>query len=164
MGHKSLPVLSDTGATLLTLSPTTIKHQRTKTVQIVGICNEPQEFPVSEHIHFGLCPLRDTHPFLLWSPTPTIYHAEMSEKHHDKIFFSQKGEINPELDVSHQRSQSGKLNDALTSIVCCVLEKTRADSGNTDHLSLLNQLPPYFWAKLPTGIDKFTAYIQSRLK
>ena len=31
---------------------------------------------------------------------------------------------------------------------------TRADSGNTDHLSLLNQLPPSLWAKSLTDVGK----------
>ena len=68
MGDESLPVRTDPRATLSVLSPTTIKqplHQRTKTVQTVGISNEPQEVPVSAPIPLYLGPLRDTHPFLL---------------------------------------------------------------------------------------------------
>ena len=58
------------------LDPTAIKQplpQSTKTVQIVGITNEPQEVPVSEPVPICLGPLRDTHPFLLISPPLPIY-------------------------------------------------------------------------------------------
>ena len=55
------------------LSPATMKQlllRSTKTVQLVGISNEPQEVPVPEPIPFCLGPLRDTHPFLLSSSAP----------------------------------------------------------------------------------------------
>ena len=43
----------------------------------------------------------------------------------------------------------------MTSFISSVSDGTRADSGNTDHLSLLNQLPLSPWAKSPTDIGKF---------
>ena len=72
IGDEILPALTDNRATLLVLSPTTTKRplpRCTKTVQIVGISNEPQEVPVSKPIPFCLGSLRDTHPFLLSSST-----------------------------------------------------------------------------------------------
>ena len=59
-----------------------------------------------------------------------------------------------ELDGSHQSSQPGKLNDPLTSFICSISVGARADSGNTDRSSPLNQLPPSLWAKSQTDIDK----------
>ena len=38
--------------------------------------------------------------------------------------------------------------------MCCVSDSTRAGSGKTDHLSLLNQLPPSLWTKSPTEVGK----------
>lgn len=64
------------------------------------------------------------------------------------IFFSQEGEIIPEFDSSYHSSQPGELNDPLTSLIRSVSDGTRADSGNTDHLSLLNQLPLALWGKI----------------
>ena len=42
----------------------------------------------------------------------------------------------------------------MTSSICCEANSTRADSGNTDHLSLLSQLPPSLWTKSPTDVGK----------
>ena len=42
----------------------------------------------------------------------------------------------------------------LTSFICSISDGTRADPGNTDHLSLLKQLPPSLWAKSLTNIGK----------
>ena len=42
----------------------------------------------------------------------------------------------------------------MTFFICFISDSTRADSENTDYLSLLNQLPPFLWAKSPTDIDK----------
>ena len=66
--------------------------------------------------------------------------------------FLPKGEIILESDSSHRSSQTGKLNEPLTSFICSVFDATKADSGNTD-LSLLNQLP-LSWAKSPNNIGK----------
>lgn len=76
------------------------------------------------------------------------------EKYHARISFSQKGKISLEFDSSYQNGQPGELNDTLTSFICAAPDSTSVDSGNTDHLSLLNQLPPSLWAKSPNDISK----------
>ena len=58
---------------LLVLNLTTIKQplpQSTKTVQVMGISNKPQQIPVPEPIHFSVGPLKDKHPFILSSSAP----------------------------------------------------------------------------------------------
>ena len=55
-----------------------------------------------------------------------------------------------EIDSGHQSNPPHELNDPLTSFICPISDGPRADSGNTDHLSLLSQLPPSLWAKSPT--------------
>ena len=67
-----------------------------------------------------------------------------------RISSSQKGEIILEFDSN----QPAELNDPLTSFICSVSDSARGDSGNTEHLSLLNQLPSSLWAKSPTDIGK----------
>ena len=47
-----------------------------------------------------------------------------------------------ELDNSHQNNQPGELNNSLTSFIFSISDGTKADSGKTDYLSLLNKLPP----------------------
>ena len=42
----------------------------------------------------------------------------------------------------------------MTSFICSVSDGTRADSGNTDHLSLLSQLSLSLWARSPSGVGK----------
>ena len=78
------------------LYPTTIKQalpQGTKTVQIVGISNEPQNIPVSEQIPFCLGPLSYTHPFLLGSLAPIhLLDQDLVEKNNARISFTQNGE------------------------------------------------------------------------
>ena len=59
-----------------------------------------------------------------------------------------------EFDMSHQNSQAGELNDPLTSFICSIFGGSGGNSGNTNHLSLLNQLPPSLWARSPTDIGK----------
>ena len=75
IGDEFLTVLTDTVATFLMLSPTTVKQplpQRTKTVQIVEIFNEPQEGLSLNWIglDLGLDPLRETHLFFLRNSVP----------------------------------------------------------------------------------------------
>lgn len=99
---------------------------------------------------FSLGPLRNTHHFLLSSSTPTyLFDQDFLGKYHARIFteFLQ-------LDSSHQSSQSVKLNDPLTYFISSVFDGTTADSGNTDHLFLLDQIPPSLWAKSPTDFGK----------
>ena len=38
--------------------------------------------------------------------------------------------------------------------ICSIPDSTKADSGNTNYLSLLNQLSPSLWAKSPPDIGK----------
>lgn len=101
-GDGSLPVQTDSAATLSLLNLTAIKQPlpwNAKTVQIVGIFNESQEVPVSEHIPFCLGPLRDTHHFLLSSFN--LIHSlgqDFSENYHARISFSQSGEIILEIE------------------------------------------------------------------
>ena len=95
-------MLIDVRATLLVLNPTTIKQslpQSTKTVQIVGINNEPQEVPISKPmIFFCLGPLRDAHPILLSaSALSHLLDHDFLEKYHDGISASQKGGNNSRL-------------------------------------------------------------------
>ena len=86
------------------------------------------------------------------------------EKYHVGISFSQKGEIIIELDSSHQNNPPGELNDALTSFMCFISDRTRADSGNTDLLSLFNQLPLFCGQNLQLMLGKPMAQLQSELK
>ena len=131
----------------------------------MGLSNEPQQAPVSEPIPLCLGPLRDTHTFLLSSSTSIhLLCRDFLEKHQARISFSQKGEIIPEFDSRHQSKQQCELNDSLISFICSISDDTRADSGNTDHLSLLNQLPSFLWAKSPLTVAKFTAHLPSRFK
>ena len=119
----------------------------------MGISSEPQEVPVSEPVPFCLGPLRDTHPFPLSYSAP-IYLLGFLENYHAGMSFSQKGKIILEFDSSHQSNQPSELNDPLTPFICSISDGTRADSGNTYHLSLLNQLPTPLWAKSPTDVSK----------
>lgn len=134
------------------LSPAATKQslpQSTKTVQIVRFSINPQQAPVSEMILFGLGPLRDTHPFLLSSSTPThLLCGDFLEKHHARISFSQKGEIILEFDSGHQNSQSGEWNNPSTSFICSKSDGTIGESWITDHLSLLDQLTILFMSKI----------------
>ena len=60
-----------------TLHPTTVKQpppQRTETVQIVGLSNDPQEVPVSERVPFCLGPLRVRHFFSPSVPPPLFIY------------------------------------------------------------------------------------------
>lgn len=65
----------------------------TKTAQIVGISNEPQEVTVSEPILSCLDTLRDTYPFSLIPQLIThVVDQDFLEKCHARISFSQKDE------------------------------------------------------------------------
>ena len=76
------------------------------------------------------------------------------ENYHVGVSFSQKGEKPLEFDSSHQNGQPGELNDHLTPRISSVSNSTRAVSGNTNHLSLFNQLAPSLWSKSPTDFGK----------
>lgn len=134
------------------LNPTAIKQLlpwRTKTIQIVGISNKPQQFlSMNLPIPFCLGPQRDTHSFLLSSSAAIhLLSQDLLEKHHIEISFSQKREINPEFDSSHQISQSGELNNPWTTFICSISDGTIVKFGSTNHLSLLVQLPSSLQAK-----------------
>ena len=66
-----------------------------------------------------------------------------------------------ELDTTDQPHE---LNDPLTSFICSISDGTRPDSGNTDHLSLLNQLPLSLRAKPPTDVYKIHSISHQNLK
>ena len=74
-------------------------------------------------------------------------------KYHVRDSFSQK-EIILEFDHKYQSSQAGELNDTLTSFICYISDDTRTDSGNSEHLSILNQVPHSLQAKSPIDIGK----------
>ena len=153
IGGKSLPVQTDIGTAFSVLNPTMIKQSLPssfKTVQIVGVSNEHQETPVSEHIPFCLGPLRATHPFLLIH----LLGWDILEKYHARISFSEKGEVILEIDSSHQSSSPGELNYCLKYFICLVSGGTRIDSENTDYLSLLNRSPVSLLAKPSTDDGK----------
>ena len=103
----------------------------------MGISNEPQQVPVSEPIPFFLGPLRDPRPFLFSSSASIHLLGQDFLKKYYAGIFSKKEEIILEFDSSHQSNQSGELNDLLTLFICSVSD-SRADSGNTDNLSILN--------------------------
>ena len=92
--------------------------------------------------------------FYPWSGSRMLCGVAKKKKYHARISFSQKKEIILEFDSSHQSHPPGELNYPLTSFICSVSESIRAYSRNTDHLSLLNQLPSLFWAKSPTDVGK----------
>ena len=134
------------------LKPAVVKQPLPR---IVEIFNEPQNVPVSEPIHFCLGPLSGTYHLPLSSSTSIhLLGRDFLRKYHARISFSQRGKIILEFDSSHQSNQPGELHDTLTSFICCVSDNTRADSVNTDHLSLLNQLPLSLRAKSPTDVGK----------
>lgn len=64
--------------------------------------------------------------------------------------FSQKGEIILEFDSSRQSSTLSELNE----FTCSVSDGSRADSGSTDHLSLLNQRPFSLRAESANDVSK----------
>ena len=63
-------------------------------------------------------------------------------------FLLSKTENNSRIDSSHQSYQPGELSDPLTSFICSISDSVKVAFGNTDHLSLLNQLPPVLQAKI----------------
>lgn len=65
-----------------------------------------------------------------------------------------KGKIILESDSSYQNSQPGEFNDPLMSFVCSVPGGTIAESRDTDHLVLLDRLPPSFWAQFSNDTGK----------
>ena len=69
------------------------------------------------------------------------------------LIFLPKGKIILEFDSS----QPSELNDPLTSFLCSIPDKAKAEPGNTDQLSLRNQLPS-LRAKSPTGKSQYTSH------
>ena len=74
---------------------------------------------------------KDTHSF----------HSSSSTFTQLLVKYSQEGAIILEHYSSHQSNQPGKLNDPLISFICSVYDSVKDDSGGTDHLPLLNQVP-----------------------
>lgn len=95
----------------------------------------------------------DTYPFVL-SPSDLIrvLSRDFLEKYHSRVSFTQRGEIIPEFDSHCQNSQSGDLNNFSTSSVFffSFSDSTVTESGSTDQLSLVDQLPSSLWAKSST--------------
>ena len=108
IGDESLCVFIDARATLSVINPPALKQpvpQSTKTVQIVGISDEPRQVPVSEPLPYCLGPLRDAHPFLLNSSTPIhLLGPDVLENYHARLSFSQKGKTILELTVAIKRA------------------------------------------------------------
>lgn len=121
----------------------------------MGIANGYQKIPVPETTPYCLDPLRNTSQIILSSSTPILLLGWVFlEKCHAGIAFFQKGKIILEFDNSHKINQPDELNEPSTSFICFITESTRVDSGNTGHLSLLNQLSLFLWEKFPTDIGK----------
>ena len=92
---------------------------------------------------------KDTHSFHYSSSTLTQLLVKYCQS-----FFSQEEAIILEHHSSHQSNQPGELNDPLTSFICSVYDSIKDDSGGTDHLPLLNQLPSSLQAKSPNEMGK----------
>lgn len=80
------------------------------------------------------------------------------------LAFFQKGEVILDFDSSHQSKQTGELKDISTSFIYFVSDGTRADSGNTNHLTLINHLPLPYGQNLQQILAKFTVQLPSRFK
>lgn len=97
-----------------------------KRAQRMGISSESQKIPISKCISFGLGP---------YSSLAKIFR-EVSWKN---LLLPKGGGIILETDSNHQSNPPVGLNGHLTSI-CSTSDGARADFGNTNNLSLLNQL------------------------
>lgn len=122
----------------------------TKTFQGVQVSSKLQQVLASEPITFFLGLLRDTHAFLLSSSDLYSFLGLISLRKVSHQNFFQKGEF----DGSDQKSQPGELNGPLPSFICSISDGTIPESGDTDHLFLLDQLPSSLQAKTSTDIDR----------
>lgn len=59
-----------------------------------------------------------------------------------------------EPDCSNQNSQPGEFNELWASGICSDSACIMAESGDTHHLSLLDQLPPFLWARCSTDTGR----------
>ena len=133
----------------------------TKIVQIVGLSDELQKVHISEAILF-FRPLEKHTPFSPQFLHPYLFIWPRLLREVCQNFSLPQGGNILQLDSSHQSSQSGRLNDPLTYFICSVFDDTTADSRNTDHLFLLDQIPPSLWAKnLQLILIKFTVHVPS---
>lgn len=80
------------------------------------------------------------------------------------LAFSQKGEVILDFDSSHQNKQTGELKDISTSFIYCISDGTRADSGNTNHLTLINHLPLPYGQNLQQILAKLRVHFPLKFK
>lgn len=58
----------------------------------------------------------------------------------------------------------GESSRTSTSFTCSISDGTGAGSKDTNHLSLLGQLPPSLWAKFSTDIGKIHSVPPSKIQ
>ena len=80
------------------------------------------------------------------------------------LSFSQKGEVILDFDSSYQRKQSGELKDISTSFIYFISDGTRADSGKTNHLTLINHLPLPYGQNLQQMLAKLRVHFPLKFK
>lgn len=115
-------------------------------------------------ILFRLGLLRDTHTFLLSSSTPfDLLGQGFLEKYRAGSSFSWKGEIILEFHSSNQNSQVGKSDDPQHLLSAMFLMAPRANSKDTNHLSLLDHLPPS-WVNPKLILAESTVHLLLRSK
>lgn len=163
---ESLLVPVDTWTTFSVFKPTRIKQPlpwSTKTVQIVGISNEPQEVPLSEPIIFCLRVFSLRISTLFSLDLPSLHNIRPSQRSITLNFFLPKGGNNSRWRVVIKVTNQGELNNPLIFSICSVSDSTRADYGTTNHLSLLIQesLP---LVKSQTDTGKIHSYLPSRFR
>ena len=80
------------------------------------------------------------------------------------LAFSQKGEVILDFDSSHQSKQTGELKDISTSFIYFISDGTRADSGSTNHLTLINHLPLPYGQNLQQILAKLRVHFPLKFK
>lgn len=140
---ESLLVPVDTWATFSVFKPTRIKQPlpwSTKTVQIVGISNEPQEVPLYEPILFCLRVFSLRVSTLFSLDLPSLHSIRPSQRSITLKFLSAKRGNNSRWRVVVKVTNQGELNNPLTSSICSVSDGAKADYGTINPLALLNQV------------------------
>lgn len=99
------------------------------------------------------------HTLLLSSSSLThLLGQDCLENNHTGIFLP-KGRNNSGSDSSNLSSQPGKLNNSLIALIYFVSDITVAESADSEHLFLLDQLPASLWA----GFSDYIGRIHSAL-
>ena len=80
------------------------------------------------------------------------------------VFLSPKREIILELNSNQQSRPPAELNDPTTSFICSISDGTRADSGNTNHLTLINHLPLPYGQNLQQMLAKLRVHFPLKFK